>query len=127
MVTEILNVIKVMKPLLIAYSLGVCFQSLLTSIAIPAYVLGAIDEDDVYFNGMLTLAFMVGGTYNTYSSVCMIWCFKPMRRAFVKDLSRCFRSKRSLYVVEPEPSRQSSPQEDTDLHFKQLQTIWRQR
>ncbi|CAD5233624.1 unnamed protein product [Bursaphelenchus xylophilus] len=124
-VKEILNVIKVIKPVIHAYIVVMVIAFTIVMLMLPCIYTGVMDESDMYYQAIVTFEYALLDTYNVFASCYMVWNFKPLRRALKQDITSCFRKKCFSVEVEPESVEKYSAMQGTDLYFEQLTKSWK--
>ncbi|CAD5220638.1 unnamed protein product [Bursaphelenchus okinawaensis] len=125
-VKEILNVIKVLKPLIIAYFLLLVFAGTVYTIMFGSFLMGVMDEKDVFYTALLTSDYVLVDTYNIYSTCSMVWHFKQLRRIFFKDITSIVQSNK-VYSTAKEDNEnldKFNVVEQGDVYFNQLTDFW---
>ncbi|CAD5233619.1 unnamed protein product [Bursaphelenchus xylophilus] len=124
-IKEITNVIKAVRPVIIAYRTVVIVGFCVLTIITISFYLGAMDENDIYYQALVTFEYVMIDVYNVYSSGYMIWNLKPLRKAFLDDISCLFPKKVLITEVEPETIEKYDNEEETKIYFEQLTSSWK--
>ncbi|CAD5230429.1 unnamed protein product [Bursaphelenchus okinawaensis] len=119
-VTEIMNVVDVMRLLTFAYFLVVLAGALVIFMVTTGYFMDLLHEDNTYYKAFVSFEYFLIVNYNFFSTFVMIWCFKPIRKSFLSDIACCVK----IECATVEPVNNSLISDHTDIYFEQLLGNW---
>ncbi|CAD5233035.1 unnamed protein product [Bursaphelenchus xylophilus] len=120
------EVVQLVEYMLRMFILCVVLCGSCTAIAIVLRVYGEIPTGSYQMHFVTNLEYVIVGFYNLYSSLLMIFYFKPLKRRLVKDLTS-FLPFLSLARLGSPRNSVVAPRADnieTDVYFQTLQRMW---
>ncbi|KAI6212693.1 hypothetical protein M3Y94_00057900 [Aphelenchoides besseyi] len=117
---QIREVVEVIIPLLIAYAVAVLYSGVCMLIVLYVYFIEGLGTESAEYRVWATAAYYSIPVYSFFSSVYMLWKFRPMRRAMFRDIKALF----GIECWRPHIVHPKSADDEGQLYFDQLRASW---